>query len=49
MEKTTTAAVAELLGRRVLAYHSQIVFDPVRTFEMFVLEAPPAHADSAPA
>ena len=38
VEKTTTAAVEELLGRRVLAYHSQIVFDPVRTFEIFVLE-----------
>jgi uncharacterized protein YbcI len=49
MEKTTTAAVAELLGRRVLAYHSQIVFDPVRTFEMFVLESPPAQGDSVPA
>jgi uncharacterized protein YbcI len=38
VEKTTTGAVEELLGRRVLAYHSQIVFDPVRTFEIFVLE-----------
>lgn len=34
---TTTAAVEELLGRRVLTYHSQIVFDPPRTFEIFVL------------
>jgi uncharacterized protein YbcI len=32
------AAVAELLGRRVLTYHSQIVFHPPRTFEIFVLE-----------
>ena len=31
-------AVAELTGRRVLTYHSQIVFHPARTFEMFVLE-----------
>jgi uncharacterized protein YbcI len=31
-------AVAEITGRRVLTYHSQIVFDPPRTFEMFVLE-----------
>src|SRR5947209_13161777 len=32
------AAVAELIGRDVLTYHSQIVFDPPRTFEIFVLE-----------
>jgi uncharacterized protein YbcI len=31
------AAVADLLGREVLTYHSQIVFDPPRTFEIFVL------------
>jgi uncharacterized protein YbcI len=35
---TTIAAVEEILGRRVLTYHSQIVFDPVRAFEIFVLE-----------
>ncbi|HET8951697.1 MAG TPA: Na-translocating system protein MpsC family protein [Solirubrobacteraceae bacterium] len=34
-------AVAEITGRRVLTYHSQIVFDPPRTFEMFVLEPQP--------
>jgi uncharacterized protein YbcI len=31
-------AVTDITGRRVLTYHSQIVFDPVRTFEVFVLE-----------
>ena len=31
-------AVTEITGRRVLTYHSQIVFDPARTFEIFVLE-----------
>ena len=36
--ETVMAAVAEITGRRVLTYHSQIVFDPVRTFEIFVLE-----------
>lgn len=36
-------AVGEITGRRVLTYHSQIVFDPPRTFEMFVLEP---HADA---
>ena len=38
MTATVTAAVAELTGRRVLTYQSQIVFDPVRTFEIFLLE-----------
>ncbi|HTT28177.1 MAG TPA: hypothetical protein VMG37_07190 [Solirubrobacteraceae bacterium] len=35
------AAVEELTGRRVLTYHSQVVFDPPRTFEIFVLEPHP--------
>ena len=35
--ETVTAAVSELVGREVLTYHSQIVFDPPRTFEIFVL------------
>jgi uncharacterized protein YbcI len=39
---TAMGAVQELLGRRVLTYHSQIVFDPPRTFEIFVLEPQPA-------
>jgi uncharacterized protein YbcI len=34
----TMGAVAELTGRRVVSYHSQIVFDPPRAFEIFVLE-----------
>jgi uncharacterized protein YbcI len=38
MSETTTAAVEELVGRRVLTYHSQIVFGPTRAFEIFVLE-----------
>jgi uncharacterized protein YbcI len=37
MTDTATAAVAEIVGRPVLTYHSQIVFNPVRTFEIFVL------------
>jgi uncharacterized protein YbcI len=36
--RTICSAVEEIVGRRVLTYHSQIVFDPVRTFEIFVLE-----------
>jgi uncharacterized protein YbcI len=38
MTETTTAAVEELTGRRVLSYHSQVVFDPTFAFEIFVLE-----------
>lgn len=38
---TAMGAVEELVGRRVLTYHSQIVFDPPRTFEIFVLEPQP--------
>jgi len=34
-------AVAEITGRQVLDYHSQIVFDPPRSFELFVLDGPP--------
>src|SRR5690348_2609065 len=39
---TAMGAVEELLERRVLTYHSQIVFDPPRTFEIFVLEPQPS-------
>ena len=38
MTSVVTQAVTEITGRRVLTYHSQIVFEPTRTFEMFVLE-----------
>src|SRR3954471_16550325 len=31
-------AVEELVGRRVIGYHSQIVFDPTKAFEIFALE-----------
>jgi uncharacterized protein YbcI len=39
MRETTMMAVAELTGRTVLDYHSQIVFDPPRALEWFVLGA----------
>jgi uncharacterized protein YbcI len=45
MGATVMEAVAEITGRRVLTYHSQIVFDPTRTFEIFVLE-PQAQAQT---
>ena len=34
-------AVERITGRRVLTYHSQIVFAPPRSFELFVLDGPP--------
>jgi uncharacterized protein YbcI len=40
VEQTATQAVEELTGRRVIGYHSQIVFEPTRVFEIFVLDAP---------
>ncbi len=33
-------AVERATGRRVLDYHSQILFDPPRSFEIFVLDSP---------
>ena len=38
MSDVTMAAVAEITGRKVLTYHSQITFHPARAFEIFVLE-----------
>jgi uncharacterized protein YbcI len=35
----TIGAVEEITGRKVLSYHSQIVFEPTHTFEIFVLSA----------
>jgi len=37
MRETTMTALAELTGRVVLDYHSQIGFDPPRALEWFVL------------
>jgi uncharacterized protein YbcI len=33
-----TSAVEEIVGRRVIGYHSQIIFEPPRAFEILVLE-----------
>ena len=38
VKDTMMGSVAEITGRRVLTYHSQIVFHPARAFEIFVLE-----------
>jgi uncharacterized protein YbcI len=37
MRETAMTAVAELTGRVVVDYHSQIVFDPPRALEWFIL------------
>ena len=34
---SATGAVEELTGRQVIGYHSQVVFNPMRAFEIFVL------------
>jgi len=34
-------AVEEIIGRKVLTYHSQIMFGPTRIVEMFLLDGPP--------
>jgi uncharacterized protein YbcI len=41
VSQTIQTAIEEVTGRKVLAYHSQIVFDPDRAFEIFVLDGPP--------
>ncbi len=40
VREQVTSAIEALVGKKVVTYHSQIVFDPPRTFEVFVLEAP---------
>ena len=37
----STRAVEEITGRKVLGYHSQIVFNPEWAFEIFVLDGEP--------
>jgi uncharacterized protein YbcI len=41
MAAPTTEAIERLTGRKVIGYHSQIVFEPEHAFEIFVLDAPP--------
>lgn len=38
MTATVCGAIEAIVGRRVATYHSQILFDPARTVEMFLLE-----------
>ena len=46
MSETTMAAVEEITGRKVLTYHSQIVFGPTRAFEIFLLEPESGSGDA---
>lgn len=41
MAEQTTEAVERITGRKVLGYHSQIVFEPVVAIEMFILADEP--------
>jgi uncharacterized protein YbcI len=41
MAEPTSDAIERITGRKVIGYHSQIVFDPEFAFEIFVLDAPP--------
>jgi uncharacterized protein YbcI len=41
MAAPTEEAIERLTGRKVLGYHSQVVFDPEHAIEMFILDAPP--------
>ena len=38
MTATTVGAIEEIMGRKVLTYQSQILFDPERAIEIFVLD-----------
>ena len=40
MEDSTVEAIQRITGRTVIGYHSQIVFNPERAFEIFVLDGP---------
>jgi uncharacterized protein YbcI len=40
-----TGVVARATGREVLTYHSQVVFDPPRLFEIFLLDGVPGAED----
>ena len=45
MAKPTRSAIEEIVGRTVVTYHSQIMFHPTRSFEIFVLGDQPPDRD----
>jgi uncharacterized protein YbcI len=41
VQEQATQSIAQATGRQVLTYHSQVMFDPFRAVEIFVLDGPP--------
>ena len=41
MAEPTTEAVERITGRKVLGYHSQILFEPIVAVEMFIFDGEP--------
>ena len=41
MEAEISGAIEQATGRRVVTYHSQVLFDPFYAIEIFVLDGPP--------
>ena len=41
MDRPTIQAVEQLTSRHVIGYHSQVTFNPTRSFEIFVLDSAP--------
>lgn len=39
-----TSVIEETTGRKVITYHSQLLFHPSRLFEIFLLDEPPSVA-----
>ncbi len=39
-----TRAVADITGRAVVGYHSQVILDPPHVIEIFILDEPPAQS-----
>ena len=46
MKAPTTEAVERITGRKVLTYHSQILFEPTVAIEIFVLDGKPTSSGS---
>jgi uncharacterized protein YbcI len=48
MEEPTVEAIQRITGRSVIGYHSQIVFNPERAFEILCWTAPSSRAEHYP-
>ena len=49
MKAPTTEAIERITGRKVLTYHSQILFEPTVAIEFFVLDGEPTSSGSGSA